>query len=407
MFTIMDDSRLTNINQLRKFLKSSKKLVIKFTTLEEKYAFIDKTVDRFNYQNLTRKEKRIVLAYIKKFTGYKKAQLYRLVARAILGRLKRKKYVRENPNVIYTVRDIKLLEETDENHRRLSSVATKEILRREYEVFRRNRYENIAQISFSHINNLRNSTSYKSSWVNPTKAREVGIGKTQKPENNDIPGSIRVDSVHQRDVFHINAVDEITQWEVVVCVPRLTRKYLKGALKLLLDQFPFKVFNFHSDRGSEFINETVARILNELLINQTKSRSRHCNDNALVESKNGSVVRKNMGYTYIAKKLTPLVNDYCIKYLNVYLNYHRPSLFVTEIKIDEKGKEKKVYGEAKVPYDKLKIVSWKKKKNFLKKGLTFKKLDIIAYQCSDNDFARILREKERILFDQMFEAKNN
>ena len=85
-----------------------------------------------------------------------------------------------------------------------------------------------------------------------------------------------------------------------------------------------------------------------------------------------------MGYTYIAKKLTPLVNDYCIKYLNVYLNYHRPSLFVTEIKIDEKGKEKKVYGEAKVPYDKLKIVSWKKKKNFLKKGLTFKKLDIIA-----------------------------
>jgi hypothetical protein len=403
----MDDSRLTNINQLKRFLKSSKKLVIKFESLEEKYAFIDKTIDRFGYINLTRKDKRIVLSYIKKFTGYRKAQLFRLVARAILGKLKRKEYVRENPNKLYTVRDIKLLEETDEHHRRLSSVATKEILRREYEVFRRNRYENISGISSSHINNLRNSVSYKSNWVNPTKAREVGIGKTQKPENNDIPGSIRVDSVHQRDIFHINCVDEITQWEIVVCVPRLTRKYLKGALKLLLKQFPFNVFNFHSDRGSEFINETVAAILNELLINQTKSRSRHCNDNALVESKNGSVIRKNMGYTFISKKLTPLLNEYFVKYFNVYVNYHRPSLFVTEIKVDKKGREKKIYGEAKVPYDKLRQVSWRKKKNFLKKGLTFKKLDIIAYECSDNDFAKLLREKERILFDKIADAKNN
>ena len=403
----MDDSRLTNINQLKSFLKSSKKLVIKFSSIDDKYAFIDKTVDRFNYKNLSGKDRRIVLLYLKKFTGYKRAQLFRLVRRAVNGRLARKVYVRKNPKIIYTARDIKLLEKTDEYHLRLSSLATKEILRREYTIFRRNKYENIFQISPSHINNLRHSRVYKSSWVNPTKARQINIGKTQKPENNDVPGSIRVDTVHQRDVFHINAVDEITQWEVVVCVPQITKKYLKKALRILLDQFPFVIFNFHSDRGSEFINKIVAEILNELLINQTKSRSRHCNDNALIESKNGSVIRKNMGYTHIPKTLTPLLNDYYTKYFNVYINYHRPSLFVTEIRIDEKGREKKIYGEARVPYDKLKQISRKKKVNFLKEKLTFEELDEIACEKSDNEFARELREKERILFNKITEAKNN
>ena len=213
-FTVVDKIWLQG-DVLRKtgkrFLESAKKLVIKFSALEEKYAFIDKTVDRFNYKYLVRKDKRIVLSYIKKFTGYRKAQLYRLIAWAILGKPKRKEYVRCNLNKFYTARDIKLLEETDEYHRRLSAIATKEILRREYEVFRRNRYENISKISSSHINNLRNSVSCKSNRFNPTKVRRVGIGKAQPPENNDIPGSIRVDSVHQRSVFHINCVDEITQ----------------------------------------------------------------------------------------------------------------------------------------------------------------------------------------------------
>ena len=403
----MDDSRFTNLKQLKSFLKSSKKLVIRFSSVDEKYEFIDKTVDRFNYKNLSGKDKRIVLLYIKKLTGYKRAQLFRLVKRAVEGKLTRKKYIRKNPKTVYTIRDIKLLEKTDEWHLRLSSLATKEILRREYAIFRRNKYENISQVSVSHINNLRHTPTYKSSWVNPTKARTVAIGKTEKPENNGIPGSIRVDTVHQRDVYHINAVDEITQWEVVVCVPQITKKCLKVALPLLLGQFPFAVFNFHSDRGIEFINETVANILNELLINQTKSRSRHTNDNALVETKNGSVIRKNMGYTHIPEKLAPLLNEFYTKYFNVYVNYHRPSLFVTEIRIDEKGREKKIYGEARVPYDKLKQVSYKKKKHFLKKGITFEKLDMIAYEKSDNDFARDLRKRERILFNKIFEAKNN
>ena len=51
---------------------------------------------------------------------------------------------------------------------------------------------------------------------------------------------------------------------------------------------------------SEFINHTVAKLLNKLLVEQTKSRPRHSNDNGLVEAKNGAVIHKHMGYGHIA-----------------------------------------------------------------------------------------------------------
>ena len=195
MKTIMDDSRLTNISQIKEFLKGSQKLVVNLVTIADKYKFIDRSIDKFNYRILNRKEKRVVLWYIKKLTGYKKAQLMRLVKRAAVGSLNVKEYKRKNPNIIYRPKDIKLLEEVDEIHLRLSSVATREILRREYQLFGQKQYENISHVSSSHINNLRTTNLYKSSFVNGTKARLVNIGKTSKPENNSIPGSIRVDTV--------------------------------------------------------------------------------------------------------------------------------------------------------------------------------------------------------------------
>lgn len=404
----MDDSRLNNINQIREFLKYSQKMVLVLGTIEEKYFFVNNTVFRFNYKKLCRKDKKIILLYIKKITGYKKAQVMRLVGRAVVGKLKKTNYKRSNPNLVYKPCDIKILEETDELHSRLSSLATREILRREYLMFGHTEFENISHISSSHINNLRNTNLYKKSWVNGTKARVINIGKTGKPENNDIPGSIRVDTVHQRDIYHINAVDEITQWEVVVSVPQITEEFLEPALVTLLSQFPFVVFNFHSDRGIEFINKVVADILNKLLIKQTKSRSRHCNDNALVESKNASVIRKNMGWEHIQRDLDLVssINNYYLNYFNIYISYHRPCLFVTEIVKDEKNREKKIYGQATTPYEKLKEISKDKNRNFLKPKITFEKLDIIAYERSDNEFARILRTKERELFS-LIEARNS
>lgn len=398
MKVIMDDTRFIDVKQLKAFLQGNQKLVVRFSSLDEKYAFIRKTVKKFSYERLKRKEKHIVFLYIKKLTGYKKVQLHRLITRAEKGELIRSPYTRKKAYCIYQRLDIKLLEKTDELHYRLNRDATKEILRRECMVFHHDEFSHIAQVSSSHIDNLRRTPAYRVSWINGTKGREVAIGKTEPPQANNYPGSLRIDICHQRDVYHIHAVCEITQWEVVICIPQISEAYLKPALELLLELFPFVIFNFHSDRGSEFINKTVAKLLNKLLINQTKSRSRHCNDNALIESKNGSVLRKNMGYFHINKGMVGKINDFFIHYFIPYLNYHRPCGYVTEIKIDKRGRERKIYGHYTTPYERLKEVSKKQKRNFLKPGQTFEKLDIIAYQMSDNEFAAIMREKQNKLF---------
>ncbi len=126
----------------------------------------------------------------------------------------------------------------------------------------------------------------------------------------------------QKGVYHINAVDEVTQFEVVGSVEKISEQYLIPLLEKILETFPFVVLGFHADNGSEYINKKVATLLEKLLIEFTKSRSRQTNDNALVESKNGAIVRKQFGYSHIRQHWAPLINDFNEQYLNPYINYH-------------------------------------------------------------------------------------
>jgi len=134
--------------------------------------------------------------------------------------------------------------------------------------------------------------------------------------------------------------------------------------------------------------------LNKLLIQQTKSRARHCNDNALIECKNGAIVRKHIGYVHIPANFAKAINQFYKEYFNIYLNYHRPCGFSTVIK-DKKGKEKKIYKpeDYQTPYEKLK--SLENAKQYLKDGISFKILDKIAYQKSDNDLPKKCKEQKR------------
>ena len=141
-------------------------------------------------------------------------------------------------------------------------------------------------------------------------------------------------------MYHINIVDEVTQWEYIGAVEKISEAHLVPLLVRLINQYPFAVFEFHADNGSEYINRQVARMLNKLLVTLTKSRSRQTNDNALVESKNGSIIRKWMGYGFIDQKHAGRVNDFYFDIFNEYLNFHRPCGFATEVK-DKKVKSKK------------------------------------------------------------------
>lgn len=400
MTITMNDSRITSITQLTEFLKGSQKIPFSLEneSIEKKYSFIDETVKRFLYRKLPKKEKRIILWYVQKVTCYKKERVYQLVGKAEKGSLKKALYKRVKPHKIYTTIDIKLLEKTDELHLRLSEDATKEILRREYEVFNKKDYQTISKVSHSHITNLRHAEIYRSFWINHTKARQVSIGITKPPENFGRPGSIRIDSVSQKDIYHINSVDEITQWEIVFCVAQLSESCMIPALEEIFAQYPFTIFNFHSDRGRETINYQVANMLQQLVIKQTKSRSYHSNDNALAETKNGSVIRKNMGWQHINQELVDDINYYDKNFFNPYLNYHRPCGYPT-IETDAKGKKRKAYNLYQVPYEFLKNIP--KAEKYLKKGITFEQLDKIAYSHSDNEFATILREEEKKLFQKI------
>jgi len=290
--------------------------------------------------------------------------------------------------------------------------ATRKLCERAFALFGDSRFERLARISNGHLYNLRHSSGYQRQrrHVDKTRPTPVKIGERRKPFPNGRPGFLRVDTVHQGDLdgikglYHINAVDEITQMQVIVSVEKISERFLLPALQQLLETFPFVILGFHADNGSEYINAHVARLLEKLRIELTKSRARQTNDNALVESKNGSVVRKHLGYSHIPSHLAQRVNDFTVHVLTPYLNFHRPCLFPEEI-VDAKGKRKKRYPYANLmtPFDKLK--SLPQASQYLKPGITFKQLDDIAMQHSDNEAARLLNEARATLFRSINKAQ--
>jgi hypothetical protein len=79
-------------------------------------------------------------------------------------------------------------------------------------------------LSLAHLYNLRKRRPYRECWnYTKTRAVQVAIGERRKPQPEG-GGCIRADTVHQGDlegskgVYHINAVDEVTQWQVVGAV---------------------------------------------------------------------------------------------------------------------------------------------------------------------------------------------
>ncbi|MFW0860158.1 MAG: integrase catalytic domain-containing protein [Dehalococcoidia bacterium] len=396
------------MEQIKQFLEGSEALEFKALDVEEKYDWIETVLMRFKYYRLKRSKKGVIRRYIQKVTGYSRAQVCSLIREyQQTGELRRPPYRRHRFPKKYTLSDIGLLARTDELHGCLSGPATKRVMEREYEVYGHIEFENISQISIAHLYNLRKSNVYlgTSRQFTKTKPAVPKIGERAKPDPKGQPGHIRVDTIHQGDmngrkgVYHINAVDEESQWEILASVERISEAYLVPVLDGMLTQFPFVIKGFHSDNGSEFVNKIVAELLNKLLIHFTKSRPRHTNDNSLVETKNGAVVRKNLGYAHIPQACAELLNAYHRDFLNPYINFHRPCFFPVSV-IDRRGKIKKTYPyqEVMTPYEKLK--SLPQAESCLRPGITFEALETIAKQMSDNKFAERMVKARSTLFNK-------
>lgn len=392
--------------QIREFLNSSQPIEFAGCGRKEKYTWVERVLRAQNYGELGKGERGVVRAYVEKVTGMSAAQTTRLI-RTFLdnGVVKAAPYQRHRFRARYTAEDIALLAEVDRAHERLSGPATRHILQREYEQFGNKQYERLAKISVGHLYNLRASARYRNQAAvfEPTRPTTIAIGERRRPDPHSHPGFLRVDTVHQGDwdgakgVYHINAVDTETQWQVVGCASKISEAYLLPVLEAVLEQFPFGVLGFHVDNGSEYINHRVAKMMEKLHAEFTKSRACRSQDNALVEGKNGAVVRKLMGYGYIAGEHAEAIGKFYAGYLNPYLNYHRPCGFAT-VTLDERGKRRRQYKieDYRTPLEKLKLLE--RVERYLKPGVSLAELERKALTMSDTECARQMNAaKSRLL----------
>ncbi len=393
-----------SLDEIRAFLEASNELGFKGWKREEVYGWVNQTLRQQGYQRLKRSGRGLVRRYVQKMTGLSRAQTTRLIAMYLRGEeVKAQPYRRHRFAQRYTRADIALLVKVDEAHGTLSGPATRKLLERACHDFGDTHYQRLAGISVAHLYRLRDSRLYRERAIayQATRPTPVSIGERRRPEPNGRPGYLRVDTVHQGDlegikgVYHINAVDEVTQWQVLGAAVQISEAYLMPVLEAILEQFPFRIRGFHSDNGSEYVNHPLARLLNKLLIEQTKSRPRHSNDNGLVEAKNGAVVRKHMGYTHIAAPHAAAIGTFYEEHFNPYLNYHRPC-GVPEQVVDKKGKTKVVYRWYATPWEILRQLP--DLARHLKRGVTVAEMERQARVRTDMQAAEEMQKAKQKLF---------
>jgi len=351
------------IEQIEGFLKGTEQLEITVgDSIEGKYQWMEDVLTKTRYMLVKRPQKTLIRTFLIRCTGYGVSHVDHLIAEfKQTGRVKRKK--RDNSgefSTFYTTADIALLAEFSEAHFHQNGKALKASLHDMYHIYGDEHFERLSHLSVSRLYDFRKTITYRNAVLTYTKTTPtaVNIGERKKPYPEGKPGYLRVDSVHQGDldkqkgVYHIHLVDEVTQWDVQFACEGISEQFLLPVLKEALASFPFEIVNFHSDNGSEYLNKMVAELLGKLLINQTKSRSRRTNDNALIEGKHAATVRPVYGKSYIPQRYANAINDFNREHLNPFHNFHRKCAFPTET-VDVKGKIRKVYKEYATPVERL------------------------------------------------------
>ena len=406
MISVYETEKLS-LQQIERFLAAAKEVRFEASERKQIYSWIEGLLCRQEYMRQGRKARGLLRRYIGKMTGLSRAQVTRLLGRYVAsGQVRIKNSRRHRFPQRYTRADIELLAQVDEAHEGLSGPATRRILEREFHQYGKREFERLAAISNGHLYNLRQHPQYRQRrrTYQKTRPNMVPIGERRRPDPKGQPGYLRVDTVHQGDsedakgVYHINAVDEVTQWEIATAVECISEAYLEPVLTTMLGQFPFVIHGFHSDNGSEFINRTVAKLLNKLMIQQTKSRPRHSNDNGLAETKNGAVIRKHMGWGYIPARHAERIQQFYSAHLNPYLNYHRPCA-QADVEVDAKGRKRRRYRRYQTPLETL--LSLPNPQQHLRPGLTVATLKRISKLRSDTEAARLMQQAKRRLFEYL------
>jgi len=179
------------------------------------------------------------------------------------------------------------------------------------------------------------------------------------PWDEQRPGFVEIDLVaHGGDsasgefLFTLNAVDVATGWTETVAIANKGQAAAFEGLLQMRDRLPMPLLGIDSDNGAEFINAHLLHYCQQEHITFTRCRPYKKNDQAHIEQKNWSVVRRVVGYDRYdsAQALRQLQDLY--QQLRLYLNFFQPVMKLV-------GKErfgarvKKQYDEARTPYQRI------------------------------------------------------
>jgi hypothetical protein len=194
--------------------------------------------------------------------------------------------------------------------------------------------------------------------INTKSSREIPV-RTFADWKEPAPGFLEVDFVaHGGDsmqgtfLWSLVATDVCSGWtEAVPLVAREQSLVVEG-LEVIRRRLPMPVLGIDSDNDSAFINETLQAYCREKQIEFTRSRPYQKNDQAWIEQKNGSVIRRFVGY----RRLSGLIAGQCLARLygmvRLYVNYYQPS-FKLLSKTREGAKIKKRYHKPATPCERL------------------------------------------------------
>ncbi len=177
--------------------------------------------------------------------------------------------------------------------------------------------------------------------------------------NPQVPGYLDVDLVDHSGgnasgtfCFTLDMADAFSQWIEMRAVLTKAQKFVLDELQCARVDLPFTLLGIHSDSGSEFINDQLYRYCKAEHLQFTRSRAGKKNDNARVEQKNWSVVRRLSGYgRYETQRQVDQLNA-VYDVARLYVNFFKP---VMKLKAKRRvgSKIKKIHDEPKTPYHRL------------------------------------------------------
>ncbi len=155
-------------------------------------------------------------------------------------------------------------------------------------------------------------------------------------------------------IYSLDMVEIATGWSEQIAVMGKGEQGIVTAIEAIKQDLPFDLKGLDSDTGSEFVNWHMVRWCKENNLSFTRSRPYYKNDNAYVEQKNHTHIKRWMGYRrYDTQKQLQMINDLYRNELRQFNNFFRPVMKITSKEKVNNSVCKKKYGQALTPYQRL------------------------------------------------------